>query len=524
MVKFITANEAAMLVKDYDTVGIAAQGLSGWPDEVGEALAERYTNTNHPRGLHLKQACHTGDWMDRGTTRLGLEGLVKSWTGAHVGGSAKLCELASQNKIAAYTLPQGVVINLWREIAAHRPGLITKVGLGTYIDPRIEGGKMNEAARNSEDIVKLLDIEGEDHLFFPSFPVHVALLRGTTTDENGNISMEKEMYLNEGYSLAAAAKNSGGIVIVQVEYKVKKGAINPKHVQIPGALVDYVVVATKQDACWQTEGRYYNPAFSGEHQVPMEAMPVMKLDDKKIISRRCAKELRSGMIVNLGVGMPANVASIAAEEACNDEITLTVEGGSFGGVPAARPDFGAVYNSEAIILHNQMFDFYDGGGLDLAILGLAQVDEEGNLNVSKFGTKFMGPGGFINISQASKKIVFCGNFMVGAKMEVVDGKLNILEEGKEKKFVKAVDQITFSGSYAAKNNKTVLYITERCVFQLTAKGLELMEVAPGIDVEKDILANMDFKPQISSHLKTMDTAIFTSQWGGLKNIIMEETT
>jgi propionate CoA-transferase len=519
LAKYITAKEAALLVNDFDTVGIAAQGLAGWPDEIGEAMADRYKEEGHPANLKIKQACHTGDWKQRGTTRFGIKGMVRSWTGAHIGGSAKMCQLALEEEIATYALPQGVIINLWREIAAHRPGLITKVGIGTYIDPRIEGGKMNEAARKSEDIVRILNIDNEDYLFFPTFPVNVCILRGTTADENGNVSMEREMFLNEGYSLAAATRNTGGIVIVQVEYKVKNGAIKPKDVIIPGALVDYVVVATKEEASWQTEGRYYSPAFSGEHRVPTGSMPVLALDEKKIVARRCARELKSGMIVNLGVGMPANVASIAAEEDCIDKITLTVEGGSFGGVPAAKPDFGAVYNSEAIIPHNQMFDFYDGGGLDLAVLGLAQVDEDGNLNVSKFGPKFMGPGGFINISQASKKVVFCGSFMVGAKTKVEDGKLIIIEEGTEKKFMKKVDQITFSGKTAAANNKTVLYVTERCVFQLTKDGMELIEVAPGIDVEKDILANMEFKPLVSKDLKTMDEEIFKETWGSLKSIV-----
>ncbi len=310
-------------------------------------------------------------------------------------------------------------------------------------------------------------------------------------------------------------------MIVQVEYKVKNGALNPKDVKIPGALVDYVVVATKQEASWQTEGRYYSPAFSGEHLVPLEAMPVMELDEKKIISRRCAMELDAGMVVNLGVGIPANVASITAEEGCSDAVTLTVEGGIFGGIPAAKPDFGAVYNAEAVVLHNQMFDFYDGGGLDLAILGLAQADEKGNLNVSRFGTRFMGPGGFINISQSSRKVVFCGTFTVGAVIGITDGKLKIINEGSKRKFVKTVDQVTFSGPYAAGRGKTVLYVTERCVFELTKDGLMLTEIAPGIDLETDILAHMDFTPQISVSLKVMEPAIFSPVWGGLKKKIMK---
>ena len=385
MALFVTAAEAAEKIKDGATVGVAGMGLSGWPEEVAVAVAERFKKTGHPKNLTLKQGSAMGDWHDRGITCLGIEGLVSKWSSALVGSAFALNDLVRANKIACHCLPQGVIVNLWREIAAHRPGLLTKVGLGTFVDPRLEGGKMNEVTK--EDLVELVEFQGEEYLFYKAFPLDVALLRGTTADENGNISFEKEASINEGYAVAQAAKNSGGIVIVQVEYATQKGTIKPKDVKIPGALVDYVVVATDQRACWQTEGTYYEPAFAGNIRKPLDALPVLPLNPKKVIARRAAAEVRKGSLVNLGFGIPADVASIISEEGYIDSITLTTEIGAFGGVPAGVPNFGSSYNAEAIVDHGSMFDFYDGGGIDLAVLGLAQADEEGNINVSKFGSR-----------------------------------------------------------------------------------------------------------------------------------------
>lgn len=518
MAKFITAKESAKLIPDGATVGVAGMGLSGWPEEVAVAIAESYKETGHPCNLSMKQGSAMGDWKERGMTRLGYEGLVTKWSAAHIGSAFAMNDLVRANKMACHCLPQGVIVNLWREIAAHRPGLMTKVGLGTFVDPRLEGGKMNSVT--TEDLVELVEFQGEEYLFYKSFPLDVALLRGTTADENGNITFEKEGPINEGLVVAQAAKNSGGIVIVQVEYTAQKGTLHPKNVKIPGALVDYVVVATDINACWQTEGVYYEPSFAGNLRKPINSLPVLPLSDRKIIDRRAAQELRKGNVVNLGVGIPADVASIVSEEGCTGDIILTTEIGGFGGVPAALPNFGSSYNAEANIDHGYMFDFYDGGGIDVAVLGLAQADEAGNINVSKFtvpglGDRLTGPGGFINVSQSSKKVIFAGNFNAKSKEEIREGKLVILQEGKGRKFVKEVEQVTFSGKYAAKSGQEILYITERCVFKLINGKMTLTEIAPGIDIQKNILNQMDFLPLISPDIKEMDASLFAEKWGGL---------
>jgi propionate CoA-transferase len=518
MAKFITAAEAALLIPDHATVGVAGMGLSGWPEEVAVAIADRYKKTGHPCDLTMKQGSAMGDWKERGMTRLGMEGLVSKWSAAHIGSAFAMNDLVRANKMACHCLPQGVIVNLWREIAAHRPGLLTKVGLGTFVDPRLEGGKMNEVT--NEDLVEVKELNGEEYLFYKSFPLHVAILRGTTSDENGNITFEKEGPINEGLAVAQAAKNSGGIVIVQVEYSAQKGTLHPKDVKIPGALVDYVVVATDQNACWQTEGVYYEPAFAGNIRKPLDALPSISLSERKVIARRCAVELKKGDIVNLGVGIPSDVASVIAEEGQIDSIILTTESGAFGGVPASLPNFGSSYNAECNVDHGSMFDFYDGGGVDVAILGLAQADEQGNINVSKFfipgfGARLTGPGGFINISQSSKKVIFAGSFVAKCKEEIKDGELHIIQEGKDKKFIKEVEQVTFSGKYAAKGSQEILYITERCVFQLRKGKMTIIEIAPGIDLQKDIIDQMDFVPEVASDLKLMDLDLFQEKWGGL---------
>lgn len=518
MAKFITAKEAAKLIPDSATIGVAGIGLAGWPEEIAVAIAESYKETGHPCDLTMKQGSAMGDWKERGMTRLGLEGLVTRWSAAHIGSAFAMNDLVIANKMACHCLPQGVIVNLWREIAAHRPGLMTKIGLGTFVDPRLEGGKMNEIT--TEDLVEVKELDGEEYLFYKAFPLHVALLRGTTADENGNITFEKESVLNEGLVVAQAAKNSGGIVIVQVEYMAKKGSLHPKEVKIPGALVDYVVVATDKNACWQTEGTYYEPAFAGNLKKPLSALPIVPLCERKVIARRCAAELKKGDIINLGVGIPTDVASIVAEEGGLEHITLTTESGAFGGIPASMPNFGSSYNAEANIDHGYIFDFYDGGGIDVAVLGLAQADQHGNINVSKFsipgkGVKLTGPGGFINISQSSKKVIFAGTFMAKCKEEIKDGKLHIIEEGRNKKFLKQVEQITFSGNYALHSGQEVLYITERGVFKLINGKMTLIEIAPGIDVQRDIIEQMDFMPEVASDLKQMDASLFQENWDGL---------
>ncbi len=520
MVRFISAIEAARRIPDGATLGVAGMGLSGWAEEVGCAIRDSFRETGHPCNLSLKQGSAMGDWKDRGVTRLGEAGpgLITRWSGAHIGSAYTLRDMAVKNQLQCHCLPQGIIVNLWREIAAGRPGLLTKVGLGTFIDPRIEGGKMNDCT--TDNLVELVEFQGEEYLFFKSFPLDVALLRGTTADENGNISFEHESILNEGMAVATAAKNSGGIVIVQVEYLTKNGTLNPKDVRIPGILVDYVVVATDKNACWQTEGVYYEPAFSGQIKKPLAAIEPLPFDERKVICRRCAMEIKTGDILNLGVGMPADTAKVVAEEGYMGYVTMSTESGMVGGVPSALPNFGSAYNPEAMIEHGAMFDLIDGGGLSMSCLGIGEVDQYGNLNVSKFGPRLTGPGGFIDITGSTPKVVFCGTFMGKATLKVGDGKLDIMEEGTIKKFVKNVEQITFSGKYA-KAWQQILYVTERCVFKLIDGTMTIIEIAPGIDLDKDILAHMDFQPAIAENLKLMDPGIFREKWGGLGSYIKD---
>lgn len=516
MVKIITADEAAALIPDHATVGLCGMGLNGWPEEVALSIASRFRETGHPKGINLKQGSAMGDWKERGVTRLGEPGLVAKWSAAHIGSAFSLNKLVLANMIECHCLPQGVIINLWREIAAGRSGLMTKVGLGTFVDPRNGGGKMNAAAR--DDLVELIDFRGEEYLFYKGFSVDVALIRGTTSDTGGNISFEKDGFINEGLEVAMATHNTGGIVIVQVERLTMADTIRPKDVKIPGAIVDYVVEATMHDACWQTEGVDYEPAFSGEIRKPLNRIKPLSFGARKCIARRCAAELMPGNVVNLGVGMPSDVASIIAEDGLSGDIILTSEAGTIGGVPAPLPNFGSSYNPQAIIEHGAMFDFIDGGGLDATCLGLAQADEFGNINVSKFGEKLIGPGGFINITKMTKKIIFCGTFTDKAEVRIENGIVTVLKEGKTKKFVKDVEHITFAGKYASPE-QTILYVTERCVLQLIDGRMTLIEIAPGIDLERDILARMEFRPDIAPGLKAMDTRLFIENQAVLRDAV-----
>ncbi len=521
MAEFITAREAADLIPDGATVGIAGMGLSGWAEELGCAVRDRYRETGHPRGLTLKQGSAMGDWQARGVTRLGEagEGCVTRWSGAHVGSAFALRDLAVAGKLQCHCLPQGVIVNLWREIAAGRPGLLTKVGLGTFVDPRVEGGRMNACA--TDELVRLVEWEGEEYLFYPAFKPDVALLRGTTADEAGNVSFEHESILSEALAVAQAVHNRGGTVIVQVEYLTKAGTLHPKDVKIPGILVDYVVQATSREACWQAEGVYFEPAFSGQIKKPLSRIAPLPLDERKVIARRCAMELRRGDVVNLGVGMAADVANVVAEEGYSDRIVMTTESGQIGGVPSALPNFGSAYNPEATVEHGAMFDFINGGGLDIACLGLGEADEAGNVNVSKFGPRLTGPGGFIDITQATRRLVFCGTFVGKAAYVVGDGKIAVTAEGSIRKFLKNVGQITFAGRYVMPG-QDVLFVTERCVFRLVGGKMTVVEVAPGISLERDVLPHMGFVPQIAPDVKTMDERIFRETWGALGESILQE--
>jgi len=493
------------MVKNGSTVATSGFVGTAFPEELATAIEERFVKFGEPKDLTLVYAAGQGDAKTRGVNHFGHEGLVSRVIGGHWGLVPRLQKLALENKIKAYNIPQGVVSHLFRDIAAKKPGMITHIGLNTFVDPRLEGGKLNDVTK--KDIVELIEIHGKEYLIYPTFPIDVALVRGTTADKNGNITMEKEALTAEALSCAQAARNSGGIVFVQVERVVDTGTLDPKQVVIPGIFVDAVIVASDPKYHMQTFSVNFNPEYVGMKSNQKQE-PVVLSSERRIISMRAAKELIPGAVINLGIGMPEGVAQVAEK----GSYTITVEAGPIGGTPAGGLDFGCSSNPEAIIDQPYEFDFYQGGGLDLAYLGLAQTDEKGNVNVSKFGNRIAGCGGFIDITQTAKKVVYCGTFTAkGLEITCQDGKLAIVREGTIKKFVKNVQQITFSGDYAMEKGQSVLYVTERAVFKLTKKGMVLTEIAPGIDLEKDVLFQMAFRPIISDDLTMMEASLFMQE-------------
>ena len=515
--KVVTATEAVRLIRDGDSVVVEGFVGQGFAEELTLALEERFLQTGTPSDLTLVFTVAQGNRQGRGLDRLCHEGLLKRAMGGHWAFAAELGKMAVGNKIEAHNLPQGVISQLFRDTAAGKPGLLTRVGLGTFVDPRHGGGKINE--RTTEDRVELITLDGEEYLFYKSLQLDVAFLRGTTADPEGNITMEREALTLEVLAVATAVHNAGGLVIVQVERVSESGSLSARDVKIPGILVDCVVVSQPEHH-WQTFGTPYSPAFSGELRRVRSQVAALKLTERKVVARRAAMELRPNSVVNLGIGMPEGVANVAAEEHILDYLILTAEPGAMGGMPAGGLDFGSAVNAHAILDQPSQFDFYDGGGLDAAFLGMAQADRLGNVNVSRFASKLAGSGGFINISQNAKRLVFLGTFLAPSRCQVQDGRLVIANRVAAAKFLADVEQRTFSGEYAAATGQPVLYVTERCVFQLTPEGLELIEIAPGVDLEKDVLAHVGFEPIIRGEPKLMDARIFAAEPMGLKDDLL----
>ncbi|WP_130862857.1 acyl CoA:acetate/3-ketoacid CoA transferase [Bacilliculturomica massiliensis] len=505
-VRVMTAAEAAELVRDGQTVVTGGFVGSSCPEALSKALEQRFLETGKPEGLTLFYAAAQGNRDGSGADHFAHRGMVKRVIGGHWNMVPNLGTMVINNEIEGYNLPQGTISQMFRDIAGKRPGTITHVGLQTFVDPRISGGKLNEIT--TEDLVEVIEIAGQERLLYKNIPVDMAFIRGSYADELGNVSVEREIGSLDATAIAQACHNCGGKVIVQVERIVSAGTLDPRLVKIPRIYVDGVVVAEPADH-EQCFGHAFDPSLTGELRKPLSDIAEEPLSAKKIIARRAALELREDAVVNLGIGAPEYIAKVANEEGIGDEMVLTVEAGPIGGVPMGGSQFGASVNPEAIMDQAIQFDFYDGGGVDLAFLGLAEADESGNINVSKFGPRIAGAGGFINITQNAKKVFFCGTFTAGGLKETIeDGRLTVVQEGRQKKFVKTVEQITFSGSYAVKTGQPVLYITERAVFELRADGMYLTEIAPGIDLENDILAHMDFVPKMEGTPVLMADRIF----------------
>jgi propionate CoA-transferase len=516
--KVIPVEDAVSVLQDGDVLATSGYGGHGMPEQLLVALERRFLDAGHPRDLTLIHATGQGDGQEKGLNRLAHPGLLRRVIGGYFGLSPKIGRLIQECTIQAYNLPEGVITNLYRDIAAGKPGTVSRVGIGTFVDPRLEGGKMNRIT--VDDLVEVITIGGVEYLFYKALPIHVAFIRGTTADPDGNVTMEKEALQLETLALAMAARNSRGYVICQVERVAAEASLDARLVRLPGVLVDAVVVAEPEHHT-QTYGTGYNPALSGEIRMPVKSLPPLPLDDRKVMARRAAMELLPNSVVNLGIGLPDTVARVASEEGIFDLMTLNVDPGVMGGIPAGGLDFGAAINHQALIDHCSEFDFIDGGGLDCAFLGFAECDRLGNVNASRFADRIAGCGGFINITQNARKLVFMGNFTAGgAQFAVEEGRLRIVREGRAGKFVAQVAQVTFNGPAAASQGKEVLFVTERCVFRLTAAGLALSEVAPGVDIERDIVKRLGFRLPVEA-ARPMDRALFEPGLLGLRDRMLD---
>jgi propionate CoA-transferase len=519
--KRLTPAEAAALIPDDAIVSVSSSSGLGCPDLMLKAIGERFDTTGHPRNLTTLHPIAAGDMSGiKGVDHIAKKGLLKRIIGgSYPSGPSKaepplIWQMIGANEVAAYNVPSGIMFDIHREAAAKRPGVLTKVGLDTFVDPSRQGCAMNASAA-AEPIVRKVEFDGEDWLYFRAIVPQVAIIRATTADENGNLTYEHEGAYLGGMDQALAAHNNGGIVIAQVKRITKQGSLRPHDVRVPGVLVDYIVVDPEQKQTTQTD---YDPAISGEIFRPLDSFRVPEFDIQKVIARRVAMELQSGSAVNLGFGISANVPRILLEEGRHGDVTWVIEQGPVGGIPLLDFAFGCASNAEAFVPSPYQFIYFQAGGFDASLLSFLQIDRTGSVNVSKLGLRphvTAGAGGFVDITSRASKIVFSGMFNAGAGLSVSDGKLVIEREGKIKKLVEEVEHVTFSGRRGVEQGQDVTYVTERCVIKLTADGLIVTEVAPGVDLDRDIRGQSEFPLLVSDTLKTMDAAIFRPEPIGL---------
>lgn len=507
-VNIVSAREAAEMIGNGSTIGLtgAGGGLLE-PDHIYQAIEARFLETGAPNNIAIVHALGFGDRKRKGLNRFAHEGLTKRVIGGHWGWTPTMQQLAVDEKIEAYSLPAGIISSLYREIGAGRPGVISHVGLGTFVDPRLQGGACNASA--SEPLVKILELDGREYLHYKAFPIDVAIITGSYADEFGNISLEDEPVDLDTYSLAMAARNSGGIVIAQVREIVRRGSIDPRKVTVPALMVDAVVVNPDQQ---QTYRSRYEPAVSGQKRALFPGVTTAGTSDvKHLIAARASRELMDGAVINFGFGTATTLAAQLSEQNRLDDYRITIEHGIHGGHMVDGDLFGVTVNPDALLNMNEQFDFYSGGGLELAIMGMAELDGHGNVNVSHLGGRVNGPGGFIDIVQNVKKLVFCGSFDAkGTQLEIGDGRLAIKTHGSLSKLRENVERITFSGHYSRLSGQDVIYITERAVFRLVEDGVELVEIAPGVDLQADILDRMGFAPIVRNPV-LMDATLFQSR-------------
>ena len=519
---FLTGEEAAKMIKNGSTIATIGMTLVSASETILKAIEQRFLTTGSPNTLTLVHSCGQSD-RDRGIQHFAHEGMLQRIIGGHWGLQPRMMKLISENKILAYNIPQGQFAQLYRSMAGGEPGKITKVGLGTYIDPRIDGGKMNDITKTAPDIVDIVSIDGEEYMRYKPIPMDYCIIRGTYVDEMGNLTTDEEAMQLEVLSAVLACKKFGGKVIAQAKYKVKNGSLHCKQVIVPGIFIDVVVLCpTPEEDHRQTHSFSFDPAYCGDIKVPASSDDILEMNLRKVIGRRALMELHINDVLNVGTGIPNDVVGpILAEESISDDVTITVESGIYGGIPLGGVDFGIAKNNFALLRHDDQFDYYNGAGVDITFMGAGEIDPDGNVNATKLGPNPTGAGGFIDITTNAKHVVFCSSFTgKGLDCSFEDGKLHINHEGSLIKFVNKVQQISYNGKIARKKHQKMHYITERAVFELQPEGLVLTEIAPGIDLQTQILDLMEFTPIISENLQEMKPEIFSATIPyGLKEFI-----